>query len=814
MDNRKIVNVFIGSPSDTTAERNQIDSIIEELNQTLGNTAKIYIRSVMWEKDVHPTVGTDSQDVINSQTRNYDIFVGIMWKKFGNPTPRGNSPTEEEYTYALNSFKNGGHCKDIIFMFSKIPFDIDEANGIEIENVKEFRKRVASNGVLYKTYNSLNDFTSQLRIALYKSIQNLTTNEGLKTKITTKPVKKITPLNHIDEHTKLVFDTLAISPAINSVKTKFIESYILLFLFDKNQATAAEIIEYLCQKLTVANENLYNTVLSRLNQTDRLVKAIEGKNKYFSISEKTRCEIADLKEKAEKSINCAINDCQAICKKYDLGIDVNEVHIYISNLFATNYSIDNGKFVNGTINRENNLKQIYESLVNYIQSDAGIPASYVEPIANEFVSVYSKNQCFYKSNISKMFLNLFQSEKLEEYLATTKRELILDTQVLLQICCVSFDDFPPAHADLLYKVGVRFWDSVKSNPMIQLYTTSGYVQEVASHMKQAVNLSRFLSLDYIAELGNSKNIFFNHYMMIKDDMQYTCFEDYVSEMLALDPADIESTNFDNTVCRIFGERFEDLSITILRHQDVNDYAVYKKEYETELSYTSLSRSFDARNNDINAAIIAGNYFNDFADTTYLVTYDSLFAKVRDRFIDKFQSSIAYWNVFNPQKISEMLSLINFKVDPLLVDENIISLTESYFNTSNDTISFIDLLNSIIDQKELKDWKLATKLSKLRKLCRENFEGDKLSTTNLPIDEILSEIINTMTSAKGTPMADLKAIFCNNHYADRISELINIELNNHKKGATSVNEDTYKKLSQMINENNNHDYMPPKQLPKK
>lgn len=96
-----------------------------------------------------------------------------------------------------------------------------------------------------------------------------------------------------------------------------------------------------------------------------------------------------------------------------------------------------------------------------------------------------------------MFLNLFHNDKLEAYLAITKRDLILDTQILLRICCVSFDEVESASNDIMYKIGRRFWEIVRKNPKINLYTTSGYVQEVASHMKQAAELSRFLSLDYI-----------------------------------------------------------------------------------------------------------------------------------------------------------------------------------------------------------------------------------------------------------------------------------------------------------------------------
>ena len=109
MKKTKIVKVFIGSPSDTINERNKISEIIEELNQTIGYNSDILVQSIMWENNVRPTIGLDGQDVINSQTQDYDIFVGMMWKKYGSPTPRAGSATDEEYSHALKSFRSNGH---------------------------------------------------------------------------------------------------------------------------------------------------------------------------------------------------------------------------------------------------------------------------------------------------------------------------------------------------------------------------------------------------------------------------------------------------------------------------------------------------------------------------------------------------------------------------------------------------------------------------------------------------------------------------------------------------------------------------------
>ena len=236
---------------------------------------------------------------------------------------------------------------------------------------------------------------------------------------------------------------------------------------------------------------------------------------------------------------------------------------------------------------------------------------------------------------------------------------------------------------------------------------------------------------------------------------------------------------------------------MLQHQDIGNYSSYKRVYENELSYEHITRSYEACKNDINAALIAGNKFDDFSNTPYLVTHDSIFMRIRDRFVEKFPEDIAFWNVFSPQKISEMLSLIHFKVDPLLVNENIISLTESNFNTSNDTISFLDLLNTIIDQKELGEWKLAAKLSKLRRLCKANISEMSVTTANIPIDEILSELINKSTIELRIHLSDIKELFCDNDYADSISELIQNELQYYKSGVTHVRDETILNLKKMV-----------------
>ncbi len=118
----KVFKAFIASPSDTSGERLLCDKIFEEINSGLGGIYNFRIESLKWEKDVRPTIkDTDGQTIIFDQIGdNFEIFIGIMNKKFGTKTPRAGSGTEEEFNEAYKRFKEKNDL-EIIFYFNEEP---------------------------------------------------------------------------------------------------------------------------------------------------------------------------------------------------------------------------------------------------------------------------------------------------------------------------------------------------------------------------------------------------------------------------------------------------------------------------------------------------------------------------------------------------------------------------------------------------------------------------------------------------------------------------------------------------------------------
>ena len=124
---------------------------------------------IRWEDDARPAFGEDGQSVINEQLRpdEADFFVGIFWSRFGIPTPRAESGTEEEFNLALKKWEQTKSNRILIFFkTADVPQPIDTK---QVEKVNQFRAKVSGKGV-YKEFRTVEEFSSSLREALSKEL--------------------------------------------------------------------------------------------------------------------------------------------------------------------------------------------------------------------------------------------------------------------------------------------------------------------------------------------------------------------------------------------------------------------------------------------------------------------------------------------------------------------------------------------------------------------------------------------------------------------------------------------------------------------
>lgn len=168
-------SIFLGSPTDLNEERFEVEGVIKELNLTYGSRQNLVLELIKWETHSAPGVTHSyTQDLINNDIGNdYDIFIGILWQKFGTKTNIANSGTEEEFLNAIKRFQNKENIQILFYFKNNAPLSLDEINLEELSKIKKFKELLKENNVLYSSFNSLDELKANLRMHLPKRIDDL-----------------------------------------------------------------------------------------------------------------------------------------------------------------------------------------------------------------------------------------------------------------------------------------------------------------------------------------------------------------------------------------------------------------------------------------------------------------------------------------------------------------------------------------------------------------------------------------------------------------------------------------------------------------
>lgn len=167
-----VLVVFVSSPSDMELERERLEKVIRELNQTWSRPLGVRLDLIRWETHGYPGFGEDPQDVLNRELPDdSDIFVGLMWGRFGTPTRQAGSGTEEEFQRALARYREDESTVKIMFYFKDSPIPPSEIDPEQLARVQQFRSSLGDAGGLHWAFVKLEEFEELIRIHLTRQIQ-------------------------------------------------------------------------------------------------------------------------------------------------------------------------------------------------------------------------------------------------------------------------------------------------------------------------------------------------------------------------------------------------------------------------------------------------------------------------------------------------------------------------------------------------------------------------------------------------------------------------------------------------------------------
>jgi hypothetical protein len=169
-----ILTVFVASPSDLDEERNRLEEVIRDLNTTWARELTIRLDLVRWETHAYPSFGDDAQAVINEQLPDdYDLFIGLMWYRFGTPTARAGSGTLEEFQRTKERFDRDPSALQLMVYFKDAPAPVSPSklDHEQLAKVSQFRDSLGEEGALYWSFTSVDDFERKVRLHLTRHVQ-------------------------------------------------------------------------------------------------------------------------------------------------------------------------------------------------------------------------------------------------------------------------------------------------------------------------------------------------------------------------------------------------------------------------------------------------------------------------------------------------------------------------------------------------------------------------------------------------------------------------------------------------------------------
>jgi hypothetical protein len=152
---------------------------VRELDVSFSPKLNARLDVLRWESRTYPAFGDDTQAIVTEQMGDdYDIFIGVLWQRFGSPTPRAESGTIEEFQRALRRYERDPHSVEIMFYFKDAEAHSSSIDLDQMQRVCEFRKHISRRARL-GSFKTTEEFTSHIRMNLIRVITDKALAEAL-----------------------------------------------------------------------------------------------------------------------------------------------------------------------------------------------------------------------------------------------------------------------------------------------------------------------------------------------------------------------------------------------------------------------------------------------------------------------------------------------------------------------------------------------------------------------------------------------------------------------------------------------------------
>lgn len=166
-----VCRLMISCPSDVKTEIEIINRVVDNINDSIGFSMNIFVKTLYWSKNVMPEAGDYPQSIINKQILDKsDAIIAIFGNKIGSPTQHYESGTIEEIELMIQK------RKQVFVYFSDKPVRKSEIDMEAEAKIQAFKEKYRDRGI-YVVYGSDEEFNYYVSMHLTRYLTTELANE-------------------------------------------------------------------------------------------------------------------------------------------------------------------------------------------------------------------------------------------------------------------------------------------------------------------------------------------------------------------------------------------------------------------------------------------------------------------------------------------------------------------------------------------------------------------------------------------------------------------------------------------------------------
>ena len=408
------------------------------------------------------------------------------------------------------------------------------------------------------------------------------------------------------------------------------------------------------------------------------IKIIKENPKTYSLTPEEQQRLTDYANDCSHNKMQFKNDVQMILNDTTLASKTDDVLKEFKNLVTQR--LNSAAIVVDNVGLQYNENESENSFLEFINTDIkDIEKS--KHIYKDIIAICDSNDIIYRICAGSFISSLASTTEYNGNFPMLRRDVFLDTQVILLILCVAFDDFEPGRI-YNYKIA-RDLISIAKNEKngLSLKFANTYITEVKGHLSQALQLIEIADAETRKFTLHTTNVFYNHFADLKESDKLpddiTTFKDYLYVLFNLEDQDAED-DYKNFLDYSLADQIE----YILKEANIELFTLPSYDYEgtkkSKAVFNNVLKNNEKSYTTLEHDVRMGQYLFDWKSKPklFFISRDHSFDLYRKRYAELYCRSTPYfWQLFTPVNFVNSVDLLEMKFEPQVLSEDLLLLVD-------------------------------------------------------------------------------------------------------------------------------------------